>query len=476
MDFFTLHNILTCIVGISIGTLVGVLPSISPSTILAISLPVLALYNDASTSFIFLTGIIYGAQYGGSTTSIILNLPGEATSLMTTIDGYKLTQQGKSKLALYAAGLSSFIGGMVSVVVMIFGIKFISNLNDYLSAPDFLVITLISCYCIITLNDDKKLHNFQGLLVGFALTYIGEDSFGNYRYVISGLEDGLSIMMITVCMFGIVESISTAHTSSTTINYKFEKFNISELRGIILPSLRSSCIGSIFGIIPFFSQSVISVLGYNLERKFFNKDGVIGNGSIKGVAAAEAANNASAQTSLIPLLSMGIPSNNITTMLYVSLLSCGLTLNPNFKEAYPSLYDTFIYSIIFGNIALLLLNTLAINFWIKVLKIPSNIITPIVIIIGLTILYSLNNSLVMLVSVAVLCALGIFFKYTGYSYLPIIIGFLLGKQVEEYTYRTIKLFNNNWVKLLEQPIVLLLVVYIFFVIIYKLLNFKRKKL
>jgi len=468
MDFFTLHNIVTCILGISIGTLIGVLPSITPSTVVALSLPILSLYNDAATSFIFLTGIIYGSQYGGSTTSIIMNIPGEGTSLMTTIDGYKLTQEGNSKLALYSAGISSFIGGILSVGIMIISITFISNLNDYLSAPDFLVITLVSCYCIMTLNNANKLHNFQSLMVGFILTYIGEDSFGNYRYTVPGLEDGLSMMVLTVCMFGMAESITNKSNYTNSVNYNPKKFTYSDLYCIIPISIRTSIIGSILGIIPFFSQSVISVLCYNFEKKFFNKDGKIGNGSVKGIAAAESANNASAQTSLIPLLSMGIPSNNITTMVYVSLLSCGVTFNPNFKVVYPELYDTFIYSIIFGNIMLLLMNTLAINFWIKILKIPSNIINPIIIMTGVTIIYSMNNSPVMLISVAVLCILGIVFKYTRYSYLPIIIGFLLGKQVEEYTYRTIKLFNHDWSKLTEQPLVLSLIVYIAISMIYKL--------
>lgn len=471
MDFFTLHNIVTCILGISVGTLIGVLPSITPSTIVALSLPILSLYNDAATSFIFLTGIIYGSQYGGSTTSIIMNIPGEGTSLMTTIDGYKLTQDGNSKLALYSAGISSFIGGMLSVGIMIVSISFISNLNDYLSAPDFLVITLISCYCIMTLNNANKLHNFQGLMVGFILTYIGEDSFGNYRYAVPGLEDGLSMMVLTVCMFGMAESIMSKNISSNSTSYKFKRFTFSDLYCIIPVSIRSAFIGSMFGIIPFFSQSAISILCYNIERKFFNKDGAIGNGSIRGIAAAESANNASAQTSLIPLLSMGIPSNNITTMVYVSLLSCGITFNPNFKVVYPELYDTFIYSIIFGNIMLLLMNTLAINFWIKILKIPSNIINPVIIMTGVTIVYSMNNSPVMLISIAVLCILGIIFKYTRYSYLPIIIGFLLGKQVEEYTYRTIKLFNHDWSKLLEQPLVLILTLYIIFVMLYRTTTF-----
>jgi putative tricarboxylic transport membrane protein len=461
IEAFTYTNIFVCLLGASLGTLVGALPSIAPSMAISLSLPILIQLNNPAITLIYITSIMFGAQYGGSTSSILLNIPGEAGSMMSCIDGYKLTQQGKSKLALYTAAIASFIGSMVSLVVFVIGISFMSDVNNYLSAPDYLIIVLFGCYCIVTLTGKNKLHNFQALILGFLFSYIGEDGFGSPRYVIiHGLEDGLNVMMFTVGLFGLTEILCNTKNYDGDAKDKKNSFTFSEMKGIIPVSIRSSIFGSLMGLIPFFSAPTIDMICYRIEKKFFNKDNEIGEGSVRGVAAAEAANNAICQSSLLPIISLGMPTNGMTVLLYVALISCGISFNSDFKGTYGELYNTFLYFIIFCNIVLLFLNSFTINIWIQLLKLPVLILNPIIVIIGITVIYANDNNFITLFLLICICLLGIVFKENKSNYLPMVMGFILGKQFEEYTYRTVKLFNNKWELIFNQPMVELVIIYI----------------
>jgi len=451
-------NILYCFIGVLLGTVIGVLPGIGPLATVAMLLP-MTFGLPPTASLIMLAGIYYGSQYGGSTTAILLNLPGESSSAVTTIDGYKMAMKGQAGSALAAAAIGSFFAGTVATILIAVVAKPLTSLALNFGSTEYFSLLTVGLVSSISLASGSILKAIGMLCLGLLLGLTGIDMYsGASRFTFGQTElmDGLDFVAIAVGLFGVSEILRNLETVDVrkAIVAKVDRLmpTRSELRRMLGPSIRGTIIGSLLGVLPGGGALLSSFVAYNVEKKVSKNSHEFGHGAIEGVTAPEAANNAGAQTSFIPMLSLGIPSNVVMALMIGAMMIQGIVPGPGVITKNPDLFWGLIVSMWLGNAMLLVLNLPLVGIWVRFLQVPYTILFPAIIVFCCVGVYSVDNSAFDVYIIPVSGVLGYLFLKLECELAPFILGFILGPMLEEHLRRALLISDGDPSVFFTRPI------------------------
>ncbi|MEM2126332.1 MAG: tripartite tricarboxylate transporter permease [Candidatus Methanosuratincola sp.] len=435
VNSLTPTNLLYCFVGCLLGTLVGVLPGLGPAATLSILLPVTMNLNPTG-SVIMLAGLAYGSQYGGSTTSILVNIPGEAASVVTCLDGYAMTKQGKAGQALWVAAVGSFIAGTLSTLGLSFIGYPIAKFGLRFGPPEYFGLLLMGMTLIVGLSGGSLIKGIAAGLFGMLLAGVGLDPVTAAKRFTLGttrLMQGFDLVAVTIGLFGISEILISSEAAVERIyKGKIGKM-IPPMREVVKAlksTLRATGVGFPLGLIPGLSPIISSLMAYDLEKKFSKYPEKFGTGVIEGVAAPEAANNATAQSGFVPLMCLGIPTNPVNAIILAALMLYGLKPGPVFFAENKDFVWTVIGSMYIGNCMLLILNLPLIGVWARVSTVPYKYLAPIILAICVVGSYSSRNSLFDVWVALGSGVLGYYMRKNGWPTTPLLVGLILGDMIE----------------------------------------------
>jgi putative tricarboxylic transport membrane protein len=429
-------NLLAVFLGAFIGTVIGVLPGLGPTATLALLLPI-TIGMDMVTALIMMAGIYYGAMYGGSTTSILVNIPGEAASVVTCIDGYQRARQGRAGPALGMSAFGSFIGGTVSVVAVMLISPFLAETALKFGAPEMFALLFFAFTCIGGLTGKSRAQGLLLACVGLLLGTIGTDDIqgvDRFTFGILYLQDGIGLVPLAMGIFGLGEILYN-------IEKREEQGSILETPKSLLPTLgdwkrsalpiaRGSFLGFGVGIIPGGMPAVASLMSYAIEKRVSKRPEEFGHGAIEGVAGPETANNAATAGGFVPLLTLGIPTNSVLALMLAAMMLHGVTPGPLLLIKWPDVFWGVIASMYIGNVMLLVLNLPMIGIFVQILKVPYGILSPLIIMFVLLGAYALKNSVGDLLTTILFGLMGYLMKRFGIEPAPLILAFVLGPMLE----------------------------------------------
>jgi putative tricarboxylic transport membrane protein len=451
-------NLLYCLIGVFLGTLIGVLPGLGPTATIAMLLPITFVLPPIS-ALIMLAGIYYGSQYGGSTTSILVNLPGEAASVVTTLDGYQMARRGRAGAALATAAIGSFFAGTVATFLIAgFGPPLAAIALQF-GPADYFSLMVLGLVASVVLAQGSLLHAIGMVVLGLLLGLVGTDvTSGAQRYTfnIPQLADGIGFVVVAMGMFGLSEIIRNLEQEKTRAPAVTKITNLmptkEDWKRIVAPILRGTVIGSALGILPG-SGSILGAFGaYSIEKKISKNSAQFGKGAIEGVAAPESANNAGAQTSFIPMLTLGIPSNPVMALMVGAMIIQGIQPGPSVITEQPALFWGIVVSMWFGNLFLVVLNLPLIGLWVRMIMIPYHLLYPAILVFCAIGVFSLNNSEFDIYLMGLFGLLGYVFLKLGCEPAPMLLAFILGPLMEEYLRRAMLISRGNpWV-FVQRPI------------------------
>jgi putative tricarboxylic transport membrane protein len=451
-------NLLYCFFGVLIGTLVGVLPGLGPSAAIALLLPVTFKTTPVEAT-IMLSGIYYGAMYGGSTTSILVNIPGEPSSVVTCLDGYQMALKGRAGPALGIAAFGSFIAGTFAVIALTFVGPFLSNLALEFGPPEYFSMMIVGITVLTYLSSGSMVKSLMMAGVGMILSGVGMDTLsGKYRFTfhIQSLLDGVGIVPVAMGLFGISEVLLNLETEIRRDILNTRVKNIFPTRRdwaeSIGPIVRGSILGFFLGIIPGGGAVIASFASYAVEKKVSKHPEEFGNGAIQGVSGPEAANNSAAGGAFIPLLTLGIPANPVMAILLGALMIHGLQPGPLLMTRAPDLFWGTIVSMYIGNGMLLVLNLPLIPMWVKVLKVPYYLLYPLILLFCLIGAYSLDNSVAQVITMLIFGILGFMMKKFRYHGAPMILALVLGQNLETSLRQSLIMSRGDFSTFLSRPI------------------------
>jgi putative tricarboxylic transport membrane protein len=451
-------NLMFCFIGTLLGTMIGVLPGIGPLATISMLLP-LTFGMDPTTSLIMLAGIYYGSQYGGSTTAILVNLPGEAASTVTTIDGYKMALKGRAGAALAAAGLGSFFAGCVATVLIAVVAKPLTTVALSFGPPEYFGLMVVGLTSSIALASGSILKALGMIVFGLLLGLTGVDLYTNlprFTFGSADLLDGLNFVVIAVGVFGISEIIRNlqAHDGIPPKLAQVGRIwpRLDDFKRMIAPTLRGTAIGSAIGILPGGGAMLSSFIAYNVEKRVSPNGAEFGHGAIEGVTAPEAANNAAAQTSFIPTLTLGIPGSATMALMIGAMTIQGVTPGPNVITGNPALFWGLIASMWIGNAMLIILNLPLIGLWVSLLRVPYKILFPAIIAFCCIGVYSVSNSTFGIYMVIGAGILGYFLVKLDCEWAPFVLGFVLGPMLEHQLRRSMLISGGDPSIFVTRPI------------------------
>ncbi len=458
---FTLQNLLYAFGGALLGTLIGVLPGLGPVATIAMLLP--SIYAlDATPALIMLAGIYYGAQYGGSTTAILINVPGESSSVVTAIDGYQMARKGRAGAALAAAGLGSFFAGCVGTIIIAAFAPPLTELAFKFGPAEYFSLMVLGLIGAVVLASGSLVKAIAMIILGLLLGQINTDVISGvprYSFDIPELTDGIGFVAIAMGVFGFGEII-------TNLGQPVEKREVftKDVKGLwptkddfklAFPAvLRGTALGSILGVLPGGGALLASFAAYTLEKKVPMKAGEVefGKGNIRGVAGPESANNAGAQTSFIPMLTLGIPPNAVMALMVGAMTIKGIQPGPQVMTSNPELFWGLIASMWVGNAMLIILNLPLIGIWIKLLTVPYRFLFPAIMVFCSIGLYTLNNNAFDVYAGALFAVVGYAFYKLGCEPAPLLLGFILGPMMEENLRRALLLSRGDWSTFMTRPL------------------------
>lgn len=451
-------NLFYCFAGALLGTLVGVLPGLGPVATISMLLPATFSLSPES-ALIMLAGIYYGAQYGGSTTAILLNLPGESSSVVTAIDGYQMARNGRAGAALAIAAIASFFAGCVATVLIAVAAPLLAAAALRFGPADYFSLLLLGLVASVVLANGSVLKAVAMIALGILFGIVGTDvstSVRRFTFGVPELVEGLDFVALSMGVYGIAEIISTLrHTplpEGGTAKIDGLMPTRAEFRASVWPILRGTALGSVLGVLPGGGALLASFSAYSLEKKLARDPSRFGKGAIEGVAGPESANNAGAQTSFVPLLTLGIPSNALMAMVVGALLVQGVTPGPQLIVERPTLFWGVIASMWIGNAMLVILNLPLVGVWVKVLSAPYRFLFPCIVLICCVGAYSINSSPFGVVLVAVFGALGYLFYLLRCEPAPFLMGLILGPMLEENLRRAMQMAGGDPREIVEHPI------------------------
>ncbi|MDQ8022455.1 MAG: tripartite tricarboxylate transporter permease [Moraxellaceae bacterium] len=461
---WTFSNLMYCLAGVILGTLVGVLPGLGPVATIAMLLP-MTFNLPPESALIMLAGIYYGAQYGGSTTAILVNLPGETSSVVTALDGHQMARQGKAGKALATAALASFFAGTVATFLIALAAPPLADLALKFGAPEYFSLMVLGLVASIVLASGSLLHAFGMILIGLLLSQVGTDVIsGTPRYTFDEpwLADGIHFVVLAMGMYGVGEIIrNLEHDEKRELMMKSVSGLLpdkEDLKRIIAPTLRGTALGSALGILPGGGAMLASFASYSIEKKVSPNRAQFGKGAIEGVAAPESANNAGAQTSFIPMLTLGIPSNPVMALMIGALIIQGIQPGPTVMTEQPALFWGIIASMWAGNLFLVVLNLPMIGVWVRLITVPYHLLFPVILVFCAIGVMSVNNSEYDVWLMALFGVLGYVFSKLGSEPAPLLLAFVLGELMEENLRRAMIISRGDPMVFLERPISLTLLV------------------
>jgi putative tricarboxylic transport membrane protein len=473
-------NFLYCFVGVFIGTLIGVLPGIGPTGAMAMLLPTTFGLSPVS-SLIMLAGIFYGAQYGGSTTSILVNIPGEASSIVTTLDGYQMARQGRAGPALGIAAFGSLIGGTFSVIGLMFLALPLAEIAIAFGPPEYFSLICLTMILSVYLSRGSLFKSFIMIITGLILSTVGMDPIsGKTRFTFGcgTLIDGIGLVPVAMGLFGVSEVLMNLEESLERVIFKAKIKNLlpdlEDWKKSIGPISRGTLLGFPLGILPGGGAIIASFVSYSLEKRVSKHPERFGHGAIEGVAGPETANNAAAGGSFIPLMALGIPPNVVMAILMGALVINGITPGPLMLKQYPEVFWGVVASMYLGNIILLLLNLPLIGLWVKLLKVPYRILMPLILLFCLIGSYSLNNNVVEVVIMIIFGVAGYVLRKLEFEAAPLMVAFILGPIWENSWRQSLVMSDGKFSIFIEKPISLVTLSLATLVILNALIKYYRK--
>ncbi|MGS5087172.1 tripartite tricarboxylate transporter permease [Hydrogenophaga sp. A37] len=458
---FTLQNLMYAFVGCLLGTLIGVLPGIGPVATIAMLLP--ATYGlPPVAALIMLAGIYYGAQYGGSTTAILVNLPGESSSVVTVIDGYQMARKGRAGPALAAAGLGSFFAGCVGTLIVAAFAPPLTEMALNFGPAEYFSLMIVGLIGAVVLASGSLIKALAMILLGLLLGLVGTDvnsGVARFSFDIPELTDGISFIVIAMGVFGygeIINNLSQPEEHREVFTGKVEGImpTKEDFKNMIPAVLRGTALGSALGILPGGGALLSAFAAYTIEKKTKLKPGEVpfGQGNIRGVAAPESANNAGSQTSFIPLLTLGIPPNAVMALMVGAMTIHNIQPGPQVMTSNPELFWGLIASMWIGNLMLVILNLPLIGIWIKLLTVPYRWLFPAILLFCAIGVYSTNNNSFDIWMVAIFGFIGYLFIKLGCEPAPLLLGLILGPMMEEYLRRALLISRGDWSVFVTRPL------------------------
>ena len=475
-------NLAYCFAGALLGTLIGVLPGLGPAATIAILLPVT--FNlPPIGAVIMLAGIYYGSQYGGSTTAILVNLPGEAGSVVTTLDGYQMARQGRAGEALAVAALGSFFAGSVATLLIAAVAVPLSRIALTFGAPEYFSLMVLGLMAAVVMAHGSVVKAIAMILTGLLVGLVGMDVYSGaprYMFGFPALTDGINFVPLAMGVFGIAEILrnlegpaADRHIVNTKISGLWP--SLATLRQAFPAVLRGTAVGSLFGVLPGSGATLSAFSSYALEKKISRHPEKFGTGLIEGVAGPESANNAGAQTSFIPMLTLGIPSNAVMALIIGALMIHGITPGPLVISSNPDLFWGLIASMWIGNAMLVIINLPLIGIWVQILRLPYRFLFPTILLFSCIGVYTLNNSVFDIGILLVFSVVGYVMYKLEFEAAPFLLGFILGPLMEENLRRAMLLSRGDPAIFVERPISLALLTATALLIVVVLLPFVRRK-
>lgn len=479
---FSVANLLYCFIGVFLGTLVGVLPGIGPAGAIAILLPVTFGLNPTS-AIIMLAGIYYGSQYGGSTTSILVNIPGEAASVVTCLDGYQMARKGRAGPALGIAAFGSFIAASLSIIPMMVLAEPLSSVAISFGPPEYFAIVVLGLSLLINLAHGSVLKGVIMAILGLGLSQIGMDMItGRTRFTfdIIELQGGIELIPLVMGLFGIgavLENLSGNFNEVDILAAKIKGLfpNWEDWKNSIGAILRGSVVGFFLGLIPGGGAILASFASYTLEKRISRHPERFGTGVIEGVAGPEAANNAGAQSNFIPLFVLGIPSNAVMGLLLGALMIHRVVPGPFFITQHPDIFWGTVVSMYIGNALLLVLNLPLIPLWVKVLKIPYRILFPLIFLFCIIGVYSVQSSVFDIFMMICFGVFGFLLKKFKYEIAPLVLAFILGPMAENALRQSLIISQGNYFILISRPFPLIALSIALFLFVSQIFPSLRKR-
>jgi len=474
-------NLFYCFIGVFTGTLIGVLPGIGPVGTMSLLLPATFRISPVG-AIIMLAGIYYGAQYGGSTTSILVNIPGEASSVITCLDGYQMARKGRAGPALGIAAIGSFIGGTISIVGLMFVAYPLSKAALSFGPPEYFALMCVGLVVLTFLTQGSMYKALMMALLGLLLGFVGLDLFTaipRFTFGINELMDGVGIVPLVMGLFGISEILINMEQPLEREIY------VTKIKGLF-PTLqdwvvtkwailRGTLIGFFLGILPGGGAVLASFVSYGIEKRFSKYPEKFGTGVIEGVAAPETANNAAAQASFIPLLSLGIPPNVVMAVLFGGLLIHGIQPGPLLIQKHPDLFWGVVMSMYVGNAMLLALNLPLIGMWVKVLKIPYTVLFPLILLFCLIGVYSLNNSVFEIYLMILFGIVGYLMQKFGFEPAPLALAYVLSPLLEVALRQSLSISGGSFIIFFTRPISLVCILLFAGLLAFQIYSYFSKK-
>lgn len=461
---FTLNNLLYCLLGVTLGTLVGVLPGLGPVATIAMLLPIT--YGlTPSAALIMLSGIYYGAQYGGSTTAILVNLPGESSSVVTCLDGHAMARKGRAGAALAIAAIGSFIAGSLAILLLAAAATPLAQVALKFGPAEYFSLMLLGLVAAVVLAQGDVLKAVAMTLLGLLLGLVGTDvnsGVERFTFGIPALSDGISFVVISMGIFGIAEIIANLerdHAGTAKVARVGSLLpSKDDYRRSWKPILRGSGLGALLGVLPGGGAMLGAFASYMVEKRLAKQPERFGQGAIEGVAGPESANNAGAQTSFIPMLVLGLPSNAVMALMAGAMMIHGIVPGPQVIDDRPELFWGLIVSMWIGNLLLLVLNLPLVGLWVRLLAVPYRLLYPSILLFCCIGVYSVNNSLFDVLLTVAFGLLGYLFIKLRCEPAPLLLGYLLGPLMEENLRRAMLLSRGDPSVFVTRPLSLSLLI------------------
>jgi TctA family transporter len=451
-------SVLYCLIGVLVGTLIGVLPGVGPLVTIAMLLPV-TYFLTPVTALIMLSGIYYGAQYGGSTTAILVNLPGESSSLVTCLDGHQMARQGRAGPALAVAALGSLFAGIVSTFVLAFLCPVLIEVALMFGPAEYFMLMVLGLVAAVVLAQGSLLTAMAMIVLGLLLGMIGTDVHtGDQRFTfgLPVLLDGVGFIPLAMGLFAVSEVFRSLESGEGGIVVTQKISNLWPTKEDFMRSWpagqRASTLGSILGVLPGGGAMLASFVAYAAEKRISAEPERFGHGAVEGVAAPESANNAAAQTSFVPLLTLGIPGNAVIALMAGAMMVHGIQPGPQVIESRPDLFWGLIASMLVGNVLLVIINLPLIGVWVRLLRVPYRLLFPAILVFTCIGVFSVNNLSFEVFLLALFGVVGIIFAKLDCEPAPLLLAFVVGPLMEEYFRRSLQVSRGSLMIFVERPI------------------------
>jgi putative tricarboxylic transport membrane protein len=452
-------NLLYCFFGVFLGTVVGVLPGIGALAAISLLLPI-TYHIPPTAAIIMLAGVYYGAQYGGSTASILLNLPGTPSSAVTCLDGYPMARQGKAGIALFITTIASLVGAMSGLILLTLFSPLIAEIGLKFGPAEFCAMMLLGLVAASSMSAGSAVKGLCMMVFGLLLGMVGTDvnsGVARYAFGVPELMDGINLVALAMGLFGVAEVVRCINSADT--QRKVEHISLrsmvpsrGEFKASVKPMARGSALGSALGALPGVGPSIAAFMSYAIEKRVARDPARFGQGAIEGISAPESANNAAAQTAFVPSLSLGIPGDAVMAVMLGALIIHGIQPGPMLISEQPGLFWGLVVSFGIGNLMLVILNLPTIGLWVALLRIPFAWMYPAILVFVAMGVYSVNNNVFDIYMVAVLGVLGYLLMVLKFEPAPLLLGYILGPMLEEYLRRALLISRGDPMIFLQRPI------------------------